>query len=132
MGIELFEHAAEAGAQLLEVDSSAESGNAALLSLLLLTFDVGRILVRPEPSRHDLSIEVVAAGAPLPPGLSSAREEEPWWRLVGHPLARVWVPEGALSSAVCLQFRADEQSPRIVTLEARGASLGVRLENPPD
>lgn len=132
MGIELFERAADANAQLLEALVCAESGDAAKLSLLLLTFDVGRILIRPDPERESFSIEVIAAGAPLPPGLVNAAEEDPWWRLLGSPLARVWEPEGALHSRVCLQFRADGQSPRVVTLEAQGASVSIRLENPPD
>jgi hypothetical protein len=31
-----------------------------------------------------------------------------------------------------MQFRADEQQPRIITLEPQGASVRIRLENPPD
>jgi len=138
MGIELFERAADVGAPLLKVDlrperadPRPESEDASRLTVLLLTFDVGRVLVRPEPRRAELSIDLVAAGAPPPAGLVDAREEEPWWRVLGSPLTRVWPVEDGLAGGVCLQFRADDASPRIVTLLAQGASLSVRLENPP-
>jgi hypothetical protein len=132
MGIELFERVAEVGAPLLKVDLRPEKQDASRLSALLLTFDVGRLLVRPDPRREELSIDVVVAGAPPPAGLVDGLEEEPWWRLLGSPVARVWTVEGGLRGGVCLQFRADDDAPRIVTLEAQGASLAVRLENPPE
>jgi hypothetical protein len=131
MGIEFFESAAEAGAQLLKVDLRPDAAASDRLSVLILTFDVGSILLRAETAREELSIEFVDAGAPRPAGLVDGQEEEPWWRVLGANLARAW-RAGDLNGSVCLQFRADDQSPRIVTLEARGASLSVRLENPPE
>jgi hypothetical protein len=132
MSVEVLERAAGTNAQLLKVDLRPEASNATRLSALVLTFDVGRVLVRPEPQRAELSIDFIDAGAPLPAGMSDGQEEEPWWRLLGHPLTRAWIVEGDLSGAVGLQFRADDQEPRIVTLQTQGASVSVRLENPPE
>jgi hypothetical protein len=130
--MELLERVAGKGAVLLQVDSRIAAGSDELASVLLLTFDVGRVLLRANPRRSELEAEVLEPGTRLPAGVESAADREPWWRVLGAPLLRVWPVGPALASGVCMQFRADEQQPRIITLEPQGASVRIRLENPPD
>jgi len=122
----VFERAAETKGKLLRVEGDRPGPTP---RQLVLTFDVGRILIR--PGGDGLSATRVEDRSALPEGLVALDEEEPWWRLLGSPLARVWAPEGGLAGGVCLQFRADDRAPRIVSLWAQGASVSVRLENPP-
>ena len=131
MGIELFERAVEGGGQLLRAEARVVGGASNHVAVLLLTFDVGRILVRAEPATGALVIDYVEAADKAPAGLTDASEEDPWWRVLGQPLARVW-PVGDAGESVCIQFRADDENPRLVTLEARGQAVGVRLETPPE
>jgi hypothetical protein len=130
--MELLERAAGKGAVLLQVDARTAAGSDELASALLLTFDVGRMLLRANPRRSELEAEVLEPGERPPAGVESAADREPWWRVLGAPLLRVWPVGPALASGVCMQFRADEQQPRIITLEPQGASVRIRLENPPD
>jgi hypothetical protein len=130
MGIELFERAVGGGGQLLKAEIRPLRGRSDRVGLLLLTFDLGRIAVGVEPATSSLTVSYVASPDETPPGLEDAVEEDPWWRIVGSPLARVWKPDAA-GGAICLQFRGDDQSPRIVTLEPHGGSVEIRLENSP-
>jgi hypothetical protein len=99
---------------------------------LLLTFDLGRIVVTAEPATEALLFEYVESPEGAPTGVVDATEEEPWWRVLGSPLARVWPAGPADEGSVCLQFRADDQSPRVITLQPRGACVSIQLETPPD
>lgn len=132
MGAELLQRAAEHGAVLLQAETLPGAGEGELVAGLLLTFDVGRLLVRSDPVRSELEMEYLEPGVAAPAGLQSAADQEPWWRVLGGPLARVWSSGPELANGACLQFRSDEQNPRIITLEPRGASVWVRLENLPD
>lgn len=103
--------------------------------VLVLTFDVGRIVIRPG---HDgLVVEQVAEAAMLPGGLENVDDEEPWWRVLGQPVTAVWsggVEEGVgvrgLRSLMVLKlrFREETNNPRIVRLEAAGRAVRVSLE----
>jgi len=123
----LFERTAAAGGQLMQVQrehsaSESESGK------FLLTFDVGRILV------HDggdaLVAEHLESSDEIPAGMVNATDEEPWWRLLGSPLVRVWsVPEVSGGSlALRLQFRADDENPRFVSLHPEGGHVRISLD----
>jgi hypothetical protein len=129
MGIELFERAAAGGGQLLRAEVRPLDGRGDRVSALLLTFDLGRIAVAAEPATSRLAIEYVPSRDDVG-GLEDASEEEPWWRLLGSPLARAWPagPDG--KGGLYLQFRASGQSPRVVALEPRGGSVAIRLERP--
>lgn len=120
---------------MLKAEIAPVGGRSDRLSSLLLTFDVGRILVvavpASAPATAALSIEYAGSREHAPPGLRDSGEDEPWWRVLGQPLARVWRPSETEGEAVCLQFRADDQNPRVVSLTARGAGVAVRLETPP-
>jgi hypothetical protein len=132
LGAELLERAAQSGAVLLRAETLPEAGSGGLVSGLLLTFDLGRVFVRSDPVRSELEMEYLEQGASAPMDLHSAEEQEPWWRVLGGSLARVWPIGSELARGTCLQFRSDAQNPRIITLEPRGASVSVRLENSPD
>ena len=127
MGFELFERAANAGAQLLRTECLAAGASGAEIGALLLTFDVGAILVRANGRAETLEIENLSSVDDLPAGLVGTDEEEPWWRVLGNPLSRAWQKD----EAVCLQFRPDEDAPRIVSLAPSAGRVAVRLENPP-
>ena len=129
--MELLERAAGTGAVLLQAEARSAAGSDELVTALLLTFDVGRVLLRANPRRAELEAELLEPDARPPAEVESAAEQEPWWRVLGEPLVRVWSMGPALASGICMQFRADEKEPRIITLEPQGASVRVRLENPP-
>ncbi len=127
MGIELFERAVRGGGQLLSAEVCPLGGRTDRVSALVLTFDLGRIAVSAEPTTGNLVVYYVESSDQAPPELEDAREAEPWWRLLGSPLARTWAAGSGHEGAVCLQFRAVDQSPRVVTLESRGGGVSIRL-----
>jgi hypothetical protein len=125
--LEVLHRAAEARAQLLRVERLAPAGGGEerAAPALLLTFDAGMVLLRADPAADALAAEQLEVGAPRPAGLVDAIEEEPWWRIIGNPLTRVWEePAGALR----MQFRADDDNPRIVGFERQGGLVRVALE----
>ncbi len=128
MGIELFERAIRGGGQLLSAEVCPLGGRTDRVSALMLTFDLGRIAVSAEPTTGSLVVDYVESSDQAPPGLEDAGEAEPWWRLLGSPLARTWAAGSGHEGAVCLQFRAADQSPRVVTLEPGGGGVSIRLE----
>jgi hypothetical protein len=111
--MELFERVVTAGGQLLRVDFEGSGSGS---SSLLLTFDVGRLLVRADPATGELQVEVVESRTSFVGELLPAEEEEPWWRVIGNPLARV----SAAGHGLRLQFRADGDSPRTIELSSEG------------
>jgi hypothetical protein len=139
LGIELFERAADADGRILKVEQlplSMDEPDPSRGVGYLLIFDVGRILVAADPGTGSLAVKEIPAQATLKGDRLSIEEEEPWWRVVGCGLARCWpgaVGEGATgvsdeSSHVCLQFRADEDNPRVISLKFDGGVVAVALE----
>ena len=123
--MELLEKVAGAGGQLLRVEVQGRGE----ISALILTFDVGRVLVEVD-SASGLLLE-----RHLEPGDSiqaaSVQEEEPWWRVLGSPLSRVLdIDPGGGSVGVALQFRPDGDNPRRIALLAGGSGLVVQLQKP--
>ena len=132
--LKIFERAVEARGRLLRVEADRSGATPRQLAL---TFDVGRILVR--PTADGLSATQVEERAGLPSTLELLDEEEPWWRLLGQRLTAAW--PGATGEAVGaqglgsldvlkLRFREAAENPRIVVLEAAGAAVRVSLEEP--
>jgi hypothetical protein len=130
--LEIFERAVAARGRLLRVEADRSGATPRQLAL---TFDVGRILVR--PSADGLSVTQVGESGALPGTLEPLDEEEPWWRLLGQPLTAAWqgtTGEAAgaqgvgFSSVLKLRFREQTENPRIVVLEAAGAAVRVSLE----
>lgn len=95
---------------------------------ILLSFDVARYLVEPDPDARELQLHPVEAERALPDGLESAAEVEPWWKLLGARMPRAWAvvdPEGR-RVALDLQLRDDGERPWIVTLTLDGNAVRVR------
>jgi len=131
-GLEIFERAVEARGRILRAEADQMG---ATPGVLVLTFDVGRIAIR--PGEEGLLIEHVGEAAALPAGLEVLDDEEPWWRLLGQPLTAAWpggVEEGVgargLGSLMVLKmrFREESDNPRVVRLEAAGRAVRVSIE----
>jgi hypothetical protein len=139
LGIELFERAAEAGGRILKVEQLASSGdkpNPERGKVYLLTFDVGRILVAADPANDSLAVKQIPAQTELQGERIALEEEEPWWRVTGSPITRIWpgpTGEGATSASeepshLRLQFRADTDNPRVISLRFEAGEVAVALE----
>ena len=129
--MEIFERVATARGRILRVEADRSD---ALPRILALTFDIGRIVIR--PAEGELRAEVAPDRAALPSGLVSLDEEDPWWRVLGQPLTAVW-PVGSEAGpvrtqsrleALKLRFRESDQNPRIVGITGAGPALRVGLE----
>jgi len=140
VGIELFERVARAGGRLLRAEQLAPAGrggDSVCAPGYLLTFDVGRILLVAEPASATLRASEVRDRAELGASLRSLDEEEPWWRLLGNPITRVW-PGPSGSGAIAgsqeevkdmrIQFRQDDENPRVVSLRFDAGAVRVTLE----
>jgi hypothetical protein len=126
--MELLERVVEADGQLLRAQCYAEGADPeyALVTGLLLTFDVGRILMWADQVGAGLQHMLVEDVEDLRQGMVTLDEEEPWWRILGSPLVRLWPTDDA--TGVRLQFRRDEGSPRYITLTKEGSHLRITLE----
>ena len=140
LSIELFERTADAGGRLLRAEQLV-SADASLSSNrgpgFLLTFDVGRILVAADTAQAQLLLrQVESAEALSVVKLRSLDEEEPWWRLAGNPLTRAWpggVGSGAASPSaevdeIRLQFRADQENPKVISFRYDAGAVQIALD----
>lgn len=128
MNTELFERAAGAGAQLLRVDKRLHAGDRdSHAGALLLTFDVGRILVTADPARGALVATQVQSSESIPPGMVDASEDEPWWRLLGAPLAAARSTPDATRFE--LHFRMGEGRSRAAVLRLDAARVLASLRD---
>ncbi|MFP8872409.1 MAG: hypothetical protein VCB43_13920 [Myxococcota bacterium] len=118
-----FERVVEAGGVLLKAERFAGK-DPLLVACLLLTFDVGRLLVEVAPGALTIRTTVMETKDAVPAGMVDGAEEEPWWRVLGGPLSRTQ----ATDSGVRLQFRADADNPRIIALENSGGEVRVTLD----
>ena len=131
-GLEIFERAVAARGRLLRIEADRTGSTP---STLVLTFDVGRIVLR--PGEKGLRVDHARARSELPDGLVTLEEEEPWWRVLGQPITAAWPggTERAVGASgpgprevLKLRFREEDENPRIVRLEAAGAVIRVALE----
>lgn len=134
MGIEVLERAAEERARILRVEQlvSADGGDPQRAPGYLLTFDVGRVLVAADPTHERLLVRHIQRSDELASlRLDPLDEEEPWWRVAGNPITRVWPAadggEGAVSDDaphdVRLQFREDDENPRVISLRYESGAV---------
>jgi hypothetical protein len=140
LGIELFERVAEARGRVLRVEQLVPAGGASSPRRgpgYLLTFDVGRILVVADPAHGCLLVRHVESAAEVEAiKRAPMDEQEPWWRVVGNPVTRVWpggAGAGAASGAgdlheVRLQFREDDANPRVISLRYDDGAVRVAEE----
>lgn len=123
--MERLERVVEAGGVLLKVERG--NGNEQVAANVLLTFDVGRLLVEADAAAGRVHTVVIEGKEETPPGLTNASEDDPWWRILGSPLARVSAGDvGALG--LRLQFRADTDNPRVVVIKPSGSDVEVSLD----
>lgn len=128
MSIEILERAADSGARLLRVEALSAVAEG-VFPALLLTFDLGRVVVAVDEKSGGLSLFHIENAEDVPDGRSDLAEEEPWWRLIGSPLFGVRrLASAEEPNGLRLQFRADTDKPHFVRLAPRGAALLSRLE----
>ena len=138
MSIELFERAAQTEARILKAEQLVEQGSEPSPEKgvgYLLTFDVGRVLVLPDSQNACLALREIKNTEDLEAvQLLSLSEEEPWWRVMGQRVTRAWLgsqAEGAMSPGsmpdqVRLQFRADTDNPKIISIEYARRQVQIR------
>jgi hypothetical protein len=102
-----------------EVAASDLRGSATPCRGVLLTFDVGRLAVAVDAEKATLAVRY-GPEAELDDAVS-ADEEEPWWTLMGHELVRARRGPDVLE----LQFRAEDQSPKLVSFTLRDGAIHV-------
>lgn len=128
--MELLERAATAASPLLRTEQASAPGNSDPFALLL-TFDLGRILVSPGGPDGGVREELVSNPEELPLSFEQVDEEEPWWRVVGNPLTRVRELRVGESRGIVLQFRTDGDNPRLVAILPEAEGLRVHLQGSP-
>ena len=99
----------------------AGAGPPTRLKRLRLTFDIGVVEVTAQ--RAELNATVLSADDDAG-DLRGLDEEEPWWKLLGQPLTRV-VKESP--EALRLQWRHDDDNPRVVELKAHEGGIEAKL-----
>jgi len=123
--VEVFDRAAAAGARLLRVEERTPADRAAGAQYLL-TFDVGRVLVRGVGGRALEAVHMEERDD-LESELSDASEQEPWWRLLGAQLARKQPAPDARQ--VRLQFLIADARPRMLRLTAEPGGVRALIES---
>jgi len=126
--MERLARVAEAGGCLLKADRLGGQGPA-LAAGILLTFDVGRLLLEVDTATGIVRSVIVEGVDEIPTGVVDASEDEPWWRVVGSPLVRA-VAGDVGAQGLRLQFRADNENPRFITLQPSGSEVQVTLDPP--
>lgn len=116
----------EAGGRLLRAERVGSAGGQ-LAAGLLLTFDVGRLLVKVDVAAGEIHSVYMESTDEVPHGAELASEDEPWWRFIGCRLARAW-PGEVGAQGLRLQFREDHDNPRVVSLVPSGSEVQVSLE----
>jgi hypothetical protein len=112
---ELLAEFVRAGTRLLRVEAHGPRE-------LSLRFDRGELQVRIEDG--GLALELGGA-APLDESSEPLDEADPWWAVLGQPLAGAWAKHDTDRRRLVLelQLRPDGENPKIVTLEPRGPRI---------
>lgn len=118
----------EAKGRLLKAERIGGRGGS-LAAGFLLTFDVGRLLLEVDSAGGNIRSVIVEGVEEIPPGAEDASEGEPWWRVLGSPLARVFAGDVG-AQGLRLQFRSDHENPRFITLQPSGSEVQVSLASP--
>ena len=129
--MELLERAAEAASTLLRIEQALAPGGTDL-SGLLLTFDVGRILLSLDLATQEVREKQVASREQLSEPFDRMDEEEPWWRVLGNPLTRVRDLKVGVGKGVALQFRTDADNPRLIAILPGDRGLRVEFQGAPE
>jgi hypothetical protein len=128
--MERFQQAADAQGRLLSVAGESADAKSSSAAAFLLTFDVGRLLVRADAASGDVASVHLETSEGLQGDWSELAQEEPWWRLVGNPIVRVWRADpDAGGGGLRVQFREDEENPRVIGIVAEGKSVRAFLDS---
>jgi len=126
--MERLQKLADARSPLLKVERQGEDAGGPAPGFLL-TFEAGRLLIRVETASGEVHSIHLESSEGLPQGLHDAGEDEPWWRLIGSPITRAWLADpSSRLGGLRLQFREDDQNPRIVGLAPDGQSVRAWLD----
>jgi hypothetical protein len=92
----------------------------------VLRFDRGALEI--SVSGHGLEIGVTPHALLPDLDVEVLDEEEPWWTVIGAPLAGAWssIDTEGRRVKLELQLRRDDQNPKRIALEPREGSLDVR------
>lgn len=130
-GIELFERARDAGGRLLSVERlPGVDADEQVSAGLVLVFDVGRILMATDGATGRLHALHLEDAEEVPSAAVSAIEDEPWWRLLGCPLASASVEDDG--RVLRLGLRIGDEVGRFVTLTAEGEAVRTALAAGPN
>jgi hypothetical protein len=123
--LDVFDRAAAGGATLLRVERipAAHENTAAAF---VLTFDVGFVLVQTDAATGILEAVHLEDRTEFENELLDASEEEPWWRLLGCPLAKSQPASDA--SFVRLQFTIADARPRTLRLASSAGGVHPTIE----
>lgn len=130
-GIELFERARDAGGRLLSVERiPGVDADEQVSAGVVLVFDVGRILVATDGGTGRLHALLLEDPDDVPSAAVSAIEDEPWWRLLGCPLASAFAEDDG--RVLRLGLRIGDEAGRFVTLAAEGEAVRSALAAGPN
>jgi hypothetical protein len=125
-GLEIFDHARDAGAKLLSVERlPAVGGDEQLAAAFLLVFDAGRVLVAAETATRSLCALYSEDKEDAPSGMLLSLEDEPWWRVLGCRLSGVW--SQADGAVLRIELQTDGAAPRFITLSVEGEAVRSAL-----
>ncbi len=107
-----------AGTRLLHVERHGPRA-------LSLRFDRVELQILVEDGGIELEL---GGGSPLSQTAEALDETDPWWTLLGQPLMGAWSRLDADQRRLVLelQFRPDDESPKILTLEPHGPRIRAR------
>ena len=126
----LLSRVIEARGRLLRVERvpapEADGGPRASM-LLRLVFDVGIVELRPGRADGEIAARAPHPNDPPDDALLPADEEEPWWALLGQPLARAEAlpAAGDEPAALGLQVRPDAERPRRLRIFGWGGAVHI-------
>lgn len=107
-----------AGTRLLHVERHGPRA-------LSLRFDRIELHVLVEDGGIELEL---GGGSPLSPTAEALDETDPWWTLIGQPLMGAWsqLDTDQRRLVLELQFRPDDENPKILSLEPHGPRIRAR------
>lgn len=107
--------------------SSAAQQRAGCHAVIVLSFDLGHLVIEPDAEGTALCTALRDGASALPPDLATVDEETPWWTLLGAAVSRSWLLR--VSDGRCvgleLQFREDHENPKVISFRLQAASVEV-------
>ena len=125
----ILQEIVEGAGRLLRAEREQVLGrqSARVARRIVLTLDSGRLWIEPSEEGGELAVRLLHGPGTQDQELVSADEEEPWWAPRGSPLCGAWAVSDAGTGAVGidLQFRPDDENPKIVTLRLKKSQVHI-------